>query len=185
MPTAISVTLLRLSVRRSVKARSSGTAVTNSNRYHFKSVGAAPLCLSVRLGPVAGAHLGHAWVGPFPAPVCGAQGGPGAGLNCRGHGRARRRSRMVKPAQRVDAVAAGAGNMLGHRRSHGRWDKKKKFQQIPQPRQTRFTSGPADSLFHAITSHGVCICRHTLHLLYACPTATPTQGPPAPIRGFH
>lgn len=46
MPTAISVILLRLSVRGSVKARSSEAAVTNSNRYHFRSVGAAPFCLS-------------------------------------------------------------------------------------------------------------------------------------------
>lgn len=62
---------------------------------------------------------------------------------------------------------------------------KKKFQQIPQPRRTRFTSGPADSLFHAIRRTECVFCRHTLHLLYAWPTATPTQGPPAPIRGLH
>lgn len=38
----------------------SGTAVTNSNRYHFKTIGPAR---SVCLKPVAGAHLGHGWMG--------------------------------------------------------------------------------------------------------------------------
>lgn len=38
----------------------SGTAVTNSNRYHFKTIGPAH---SVWLKPVTEAHLGHGWMG--------------------------------------------------------------------------------------------------------------------------
>lgn len=38
----------------------SGTAVTNSNRYHFKTISPAH---SVWLKPVAGAHLDHGWMG--------------------------------------------------------------------------------------------------------------------------
>lgn len=39
-----------------------GTAVTNSNRYHFKSIGPAHC---VWLKPLTGAHLGHGWMGPL------------------------------------------------------------------------------------------------------------------------
>lgn len=54
----------------------SGTAVTNSNRYHFKTIGPAH-CVWLKL--VAGAHLGHGWMGPLRVRHTG---GPGAGLNC-------------------------------------------------------------------------------------------------------
>lgn len=47
----------------------SGTAVTNSNRYHFKSISPAH---SVWLKPMAGAHLNHGWMGLLSAQRTGA-----------------------------------------------------------------------------------------------------------------
>lgn len=47
----------------------SGTAVTNSNRYHFKTISPAH---SVWLKPVAGAHLGHGWMGLLSVQRTGA-----------------------------------------------------------------------------------------------------------------
>lgn len=79
MPTAISVTLLRLSVRGSVKARSSGAAVTNSNRYHFKSVGAAPFCLS-GWGQWPGPTLATLGWAPFPPLRAAHRAAPAPGL---------------------------------------------------------------------------------------------------------
>lgn len=52
----------------------SGTAVTNSNRYHFKTIGPAHC---VWLKPVAGAHLGHGWMGLLRVQHTGA---PAPGL---------------------------------------------------------------------------------------------------------
>lgn len=51
----------------------SGTAVTNSNRYHFKII-SPPYC--VWLKPIVGARVDHGWMGPLQmlhteAPVLG------------------------------------------------------------------------------------------------------------------
>lgn len=79
MPTAISITLLRLSVCGSVKSCSSGAAVTNSNRYHFKSVGAALFCLS-GWGQWPGPTLATLGWAPFPPLRAAHTAAPAPGL---------------------------------------------------------------------------------------------------------